>query len=724
MKKSLLSFLITLTLLLGVQHPLLAANQAMQKDRLISEKVHQRCLPLFDFCMEQTRGKKKHHHHSSSSGHHHKHPQKEKICHHTVITKLPYTIRQPGYYTLCGNLGYNPRKPNTTAITINSSNVVLDLKNSTLFQQTGNNVPATGIFINPNFSSISIVGENGFIQGFQGWGINCPGPNDVIILQDFTLQGCGSDARVNAGDDTNAVFSIDGGINIGTIGTLPVITDLVSDIVISNIRVLNNKNSGLQVSNPEQLIIEDTVIDGTFSEVPSFGVTALQIIGPDQADPMPPIKNVQINRTTISNTFCRTIESFDPQFVPDGVLGVHAGGINNLSVTDSTFTGTFCAANNDDPKAPFIFFSLNFQIRGIENIVFNNCTFSDAQGDRWTVGVQNFHSSANTGSSPPDPGLLDTKGFVIKNCVASGTTGFYVSTGFSVYYNKNMVLENCQSMDHQLLTGGIPFIYEVLTNLVEITSSGFFIGGGAGFTDGASEKENKRGQCNQVIVKNCTANSCNSAVGPAFGFFYGGGPFFAFKSDGVTPSNPVNLKDISFIDCVAQNISSQADAPNGTAQGVAAGFMVDRGVTQPAATFGIVDPSLPLTAFKPADSLQNVYVNNCRTSDIHGAGTGLQYSGGIVMLGVGKATISNSSVTGTNNDGILLGGGPWWIDASTSIVPTVNSLVQANKAGNNLNHGYRDDAGTNTFVDNVANNNGTPQYSNVQNVIPNGNRQF
>jgi parallel beta-helix repeat protein len=83
----------------------------------------------------------------------------------TPITSVPYTISQPGFYYLKGNLTSSAAGH---AITINSSNVTLDLMGFTL---TGPGAAAgDGIHINSGMRQVEV--RNGNIQGFnQGYGI-------------------------------------------------------------------------------------------------------------------------------------------------------------------------------------------------------------------------------------------------------------------------------------------------------------------------------------------------------------------------------------------------------------------------------------------------------------------------------------------------------------------------------------------------------------------------
>ena len=78
----------------------------------------------------------------------------------TPIASLPYTISSAGNYYLTQNLTYSGAAGN--AITVNASNVTIDLNGYQLFCSNSNN-STWGIYAN-NVSNVSI--KNGAIDGF------------------------------------------------------------------------------------------------------------------------------------------------------------------------------------------------------------------------------------------------------------------------------------------------------------------------------------------------------------------------------------------------------------------------------------------------------------------------------------------------------------------------------------------------------------------------------
>ncbi len=108
--------------------------------------------------------------------------------------KRGYVIRKPGKYCVEKNTIVSPPVPSdpTTifvAITINASNVVLDLNNTTLSES--NDVLAVGVLIN---SQSNIVIKNGTIRYFELNGIRINSGSDLIIIKNVKLynNGCPS----------------------------------------------------------------------------------------------------------------------------------------------------------------------------------------------------------------------------------------------------------------------------------------------------------------------------------------------------------------------------------------------------------------------------------------------------------------------------------------------------------------------------------------------------
>ena len=101
------------------------------------------------------------------------------------ITGLPYTISAPGTYTLSADLPFTT--PGGTALTINSSNVILDLGGHAItnFSAPSSTNPATGVYASAGRLSAVTV-RNGTIAGFDT-GIEIDG--GTFIANTITISG-------------------------------------------------------------------------------------------------------------------------------------------------------------------------------------------------------------------------------------------------------------------------------------------------------------------------------------------------------------------------------------------------------------------------------------------------------------------------------------------------------------------------------------------------------
>lgn len=597
------------------------------------------------------------------------------------------------------------------AITINCNNVILSMNHHRLTQCSENTNVATGIQVNGNKNNISIIGDTASIINFNGWGIDFQGPNNKIKINGITVQGCGSDIRI-----PGTTFSVDGGVRIGQVDT---VDKLASNISINKVFLINNKNTGLSIGGDHNITVKNITIEDTYALQPIYQVTGFALRSQNVANPTPRVKNVNIFDSIIRRTQCKNIQGFDG-VPPYGVIGLYYVGIDNINIRGCTITDTMCAADNNNPIGPFIIFANNVVQSGVINgAIIENNVFADCSGDSWCFFTQNFHTSANSAvPGLPTSGLLSSANHVYKNNTASGALGYCNVAGFAFYYASDIVVEDCHSIGTRVAG---PFSGPLLPPC----ALGFTFETAIGVSAGPPDADNTCGAMNNIIVKNCTSVDNVADIGRANGFCYAAGYFNEFETDGVTPTAPIHLKNINFTDCTTQKNIAKADNIAG-AQAVGAGFLIDRGVVANQGNF--VGPS-PITGYKSPESLENVFLTNCRASDCHGANTGIQYSGGIVVLAVNKSQISNSSITDTEN-GILLGGGNSYL-LGFPLGNTTNSLVQSNKSDNNV-IGYSDVVilpnpplnEINAFVDNVAYNNATQYTIGINNSTPHNNRSF
>jgi|GEM_PF-2283922 hypothetical protein len=144
-----------------------------------------------------------------------------------------YTITIPGYYTLCGSVGFSAPGTPTCVINIQTSNVTLDLNQQTIYQTNGN-AGLVGVCVGAGFDNIVI--KSGKISGVTGDGIDIANGSESIVISDVTVQGCGGAGISFSG--------IAGSVN--------------RDVTIENSRFTSNGGNGGTFTFTEKVKISDS----------------------------------------------------------------------------------------------------------------------------------------------------------------------------------------------------------------------------------------------------------------------------------------------------------------------------------------------------------------------------------------------------------------------------------------------------------------------------------
>lgn len=128
-----------------------------------------------------------------------------------------YRIKCPGTYTLIENISFKSHINDIAVISIESSNVVLDLNGKVLRQSSHNkNDKIDGIVVQTGHHNITILGSYGSIQNFSRRGIYVQGGNDHVTIGDDTLltvTGCGYGTVIALFDGTQGVSQC--GVQLG-----------------------------------------------------------------------------------------------------------------------------------------------------------------------------------------------------------------------------------------------------------------------------------------------------------------------------------------------------------------------------------------------------------------------------------------------------------------------------------------------------------------------------
>lgn len=444
---------------------------------------------------------------------------------------LPLVISRPGCYRVCEDLQFNPSAPDTSAITIDSSDVVLDFGCHRLYQGANNIQPSTGVKVTPGKNRISFLAKGGSINGIQGFGIHMQGPHDTVLISGLRISNCGTDTRISFGR------AVDGGIKLGEprddfYGNPNADDELVTNLEIKDTSIVNCKNTGAILAVSDNVLLQDVSVNGTFSDVQSRTVVGIRLFSEYIQNPDPLSKNILFDRVRIMNTHCEFIRTFG-----NGVMGIWMTSSRTIRFLDCTFQGLRTRADpavvSSEPGSanPRYFYACNARISGDADWICENCTFQDVQADEFAIFPQHVHSSANTvwvfafaRAARPEKtsgGLQNPINRTFKNCSFSRvfSRGGAGVCAVQLNYGSQNLFENCHVQDivseKPLLPNG--------RALRPITTAGFIIGAITAASGGDEELNLQRGIMGQTTFKDCTVEKVNAYQGYAGAYFIQGG---------------------------------------------------------------------------------------------------------------------------------------------------------------------------------------------------------
>jgi hypothetical protein len=162
-----------------------------------------------------------------------------------VITYIPpegLIIERPGIYTFGADIAWSPRSAACTAITIASSDVVLDLNSFTLKATViDNSRHIAGIFIR-NASSVII--RNGALANICLYGI-CAEDCSKLIVEKITVSGLSFD-NLNIRNVCPAGIHVDHADDV-----------IVADCSVQYLYVTCDSSAGIQLTNTSKAVISD-----------------------------------------------------------------------------------------------------------------------------------------------------------------------------------------------------------------------------------------------------------------------------------------------------------------------------------------------------------------------------------------------------------------------------------------------------------------------------------
>lgn len=367
-------------------------------------------------------------------------------------------ITRPGVYKFKNNLKFNPTQPGTTAITINSSNVVLDLGIYSL--KLGNGTyPTYGISICRDVHNVSIIGTKNEAQiiDFTLAGIRVFGRTDdiliknVIITQTEVFQLTNEQIPENCSEVICTPVRLGIAIGEGDTGHLSMKgtdrNNLVKDVTLQSV-ICKRVSIGCQMVFTFGIKVDNCL----FTENSYYGL----LFG---------------NSWTIS-------KEDNPEELEFPISG---NGVITNSHFDANVADTGTLAN---PGETYNFdFLSGISIYRSQNFVFNECTVHDNRNTSFILAVDHDGSHNIIWKNSTFMRNISDE-FVCDGFHWSGSVDYTIgpcTTGVDYPFTQdvNILIENCSSLD----------------NFGGITCSGFRFA----FGDGAR-------------IKNCTASGNNSGA--------------------------------------------------------------------------------------------------------------------------------------------------------------------------------------------------------------------
>jgi parallel beta-helix repeat protein len=391
-----------------------------------------------------------------------------------------YVICKPGTYKLIENISFNPKKNKTSAISINSSNVILDLNGKVLKQSHRNkNTQITGIWVKSGHKNVTILGNYGVVKNFSQRGIYVEGGNDFVTLGDETLltvigNGYGTPVAWLDGQEN----ILQAGIQLGDMTFLAWTGGLAYNGPLNNVRVNNvvssHNNIGITLGEGRDF----QFVNSSFSQNKET-----RLINPKYADP-----NLGAFYVTNSVVNYGLVFICNPDLPPKPGIPP-AVGIKDILFENCKFNNNFADGSNAAAQGAYcdsFIMAVNFRNLKIRNCQFNNndasfgsnnnglfnqtrgCVLGSGYGTviedsefNGNVGgflVEGFNQSGliSSGSST-GTGINNFPGdsVILRNCVASnnvankpvvgspGATGQAFAAGFMIQYPAGFTLDSC-----------------------------------------------------------------------------------------------------------------------------------------------------------------------------------------------------------------------------------------------------------------------------------------
>jgi len=395
------------------------------------------------------------------------------ITDHDFKDRKSYIIKCPGTYKLQQNISFYSKHNKTSAIIIDSDNVILDLNGKELKQSKHDkHSQITGITVKTGHSHVTILGSYGSVRNFSQKGIYVEGGNEYVTIGDqtqLTVSGCGYGTPFALLDGSENITQF--GIQIGEMAFLAkagfgTYNGLVSHVKLSNVTSSQN-NVGIALgegseylfencsfsNNYEYRILNNTIATlGGFIVENSVVIYGLVYLANPLLAPSYGIDNIVFENCTFNSNIADGLNPTKNVY-PSGAycdslfLGVNVRGLK--------ISG--CQFNSNLTKLNTVSGYLN-QTRGCvlasgSSTVIENSEFSNNLGGFWVNGLAISGLTPAQGSNKDN---LPAHSTTIRNCVASNNKGVTNNPaqgliqifGFSIRYAGGLRLENCVAEDN------------------------------------------------------------------------------------------------------------------------------------------------------------------------------------------------------------------------------------------------------------------------------------
>lgn len=448
---------------------------------------------------------------------------KKDFCSHGKLSKT-FVISKPGKYCLEKSIAYSPLIAGTSAIIIDSSDVVLDLCGNTLSQ--ANVLESTiGILIKNGHEQIKV--HNGTIKNFGQLGVSVEGAK-YLDFEDLLVTGNGA-ASPNGLANSAGVAQFQGGLQLGSTQYyasqgFPGPIGVIEFLTVKNVKANQNKPFGICMGLGHDYIFEDSEFSENFEDRQTIGKIGGGSFAGDRykvasghflfTSPLagdPSIPNWRIERCKFNGNY---VLNENPDLSVLCVGMEHSSTQTNCLYKDCEFNNNDAGPGIDDTVTQ-ITYGKGFDLGGGFAMTFDGCQFC---GNRSQLGA-GLHFSGTVpapNAAFEEYDYIIPENVVVNNCVANENVGTNTNGllayggGFEVFGGKNIVIKNSVATGNRL---DVP--PENAFGIPGGNLAGRMGGIRCGPGGGVPTREDRDYNLTNLTIENCvlTGNVANNTIG-------------------------------------------------------------------------------------------------------------------------------------------------------------------------------------------------------------------